>query len=281
MPYSDAVCLDLQQWRSEQDIPPVLTVAQVFTSAINLISVDNRLITLLPSNRLLVPFGIQHRRFSDCQAWSPGKTVRLEGWGIDISKLQPVNLKLPNYPHSSQAPRAVLQMLLGFLQTHDKENGIMEVLPSPIGRGKCDGGIQETMISFLDGFHKRCSYNTLTALLRPLIGYGSGLTPSADDFITGIIAALWFRQDPWRSQLAKAAREHLNRTTFVSAQMLTYAAQGRFSQLLLQLFAAIANGRITGQQLEPFLEYGHNSGHDTLCGIFVGLGQGTEFSPAN
>lgn len=117
--------------------------------------------------------------------------------------------------------------------------------------------------------------------LASLVGLGEGLTPSADDLIVGVLAGLDLvcRAAP----AAAAARRDLvrslpadleARTTRISAQALTAAADGMYAAPLLTLAEAL------GQQaaddavealVTELVSVGHRSGSDVLTGLVTAL----------
>lgn len=107
-----------------------------------------------------------------------------------------------------------------------------------------------------------------------VIGLGPGLTPSADDAMTGILALLWgasargYCAQPPEQALGEAL---LDRTTEVSAKYLRCAREGEFSQPLLNLANAVLDK--DAGRLEPLVaqvgDTGGTSGMDLLYGALL------------
>lgn len=124
--------------------------------------------------------------------------------------------------------------------------------------------------------------NTMTNLMNgkadditPFIGLGPGLTPSFDDIIVGMLAVISSdcRFDNQIRQL-KFAFERLPLhmlTTTVSASFLTYALQGKFSLLVLQVINSLAQHKYHHSSIKNLSNYGHTSGSDLLLGIWLGI----------
>lgn len=124
--------------------------------------------------------------------------------------------------------------------------------------------------------------NTMTNLMNgkadditPFIGLGPGLTPSFDDIIVGMLAVISSdcRFDNQIRQL-KFAFERLSLhllTTTVSASFLTYALQGKFSLLVLQVINSFAQHKYHHSSIKNLSNYGHTSGSDLLLGIWLGI----------
>jgi hypothetical protein len=109
------------------------------------------------------------------------------------------------------------------------------------------------------------------------VGRGPGLTPSGDDLLVGMIAALWFVGAVDAARLAPLARA-LERsaavlTTDISVEHLHYACRGMFNgavgDLLVQLdrWDPVAALRA----VERLGRYGHTSGWDCALGIVTAL----------
>ncbi len=115
--------------------------------------------------------------------------------------------------------------------------------------------------------------------LSRLIGLGIGLTPSADDIITGMMGSLLFAQgQSGRSKffhdLAGAIeRIATERTTFVSRKALEHAAKGELHQNLSLLVNAILTGdRVRlGAYARKVIAMGSSSGTELVIGIILGL----------
>lgn len=105
-----------------------------------------------------------------------------------------------------------------------------------------------------------------------LIGLGIGLTPSGDDFLTGILAGIILcsqEQTPFALKLKKELQKHLSDTNDISRAFLTCALKGQFSQTIKTLQEHPDIDATSIQEI--FLKIGHSSGIDTLCGIYFYL----------
>lgn len=114
----------------------------------------------------------------------------------------------------------------------------------------------------------------LDTVLIEWVGAGPGLTPSGDDYLTGILAAdeiyhftcLQFRD---------AIRYLLDRgyTTDVAANQLICAAEGAFSSSWIGFMKAYVNAdeREMKKNFDKILSYGHTSGRDMFAGFLTGL----------
>jgi len=104
-------------------------------------------------------------------------------------------------------------------------------------------------------------------VLQELLGLGIGLTPSGDDFIIGVLAALqYYQQDELRAKIVEAVKNNLFATNDISAALLSHAIAGRYSERLLELLLHPSEGRAV-----VAASVGHSSGADTLFGILFTL----------
>ncbi|MCQ2508450.1 MAG: DUF2877 domain-containing protein [Dorea sp.] len=113
-----------------------------------------------------------------------------------------------------------------------------------------------------------------------LIGLGIGLTPSGDDFTTGVLAGMilfGLKEHPFFHAYREQVLAHLSDTNDVSRTFLTAAIDGHFSTAINSLTRVKKEdlGENFSQTencvLEKFLAIGHSSGIDALCGIYFVL----------
>lgn len=109
------------------------------------------------------------------------------------------------------------------------------------------------------------------ALLKKFIGWGSGLTPSFDDFLSGILFTdklfgLDFIEFP-----ENLICSILKQTTIQSVQQLKTTALGKMSFLFEDFMEKINNKPLGAEEIMKILDYGHSSGTDILCGIYFHL----------
>lgn len=108
---------------------------------------------------------------------------------------------------------------------------------------------------------------------RPLLGLGPGLTPSGDDLLIGLEAALRTLGHPAAGFLARALGDVDDRTTVVSATLLRHAARGEFTERIgtvLALLLGEAEDAVP-EAIARCIAWGATSGSDTLRGILEGL----------
>jgi hypothetical protein len=115
---------------------------------------------------------------------------------------------------------------------------------------------------------RRCSIGAQHAA-----GAGIGLTPAGDDFLMGVLLALWLGlKNPGRymsSLLAGAA----GRTGRLSMAFLNASGRGQAGQAWHLLVGALAEDDVSGISAATtvILGAGHTSGADALCGFTLAL----------
>lgn len=111
--------------------------------------------------------------------------------------------------------------------------------------------------------------------VRQLVGFGPGLTPSGDDILTGLYAALRVLGGGAADLegLEKALAACAGRTTQVGGWMLTCALDGRWRASLQAVLAACADPALTDlpAAVEQLLTVGASSGYDMCSGVHRAL----------
>jgi hypothetical protein len=103
--------------------------------------------------------------------------------------------------------------------------------------------------------------------LEELVGFGPGLTPAGDDFLTGALLASSGSVFPDRSRLERV----LPGTTPGGRTLLWMALQGRFPAYLLQFIDAIRGAGVSADGIDDAIRaacaHGETSGTDSLTGF--------------
>lgn len=107
-----------------------------------------------------------------------------------------------------------------------------------------------------------------------LAGLGSGLTPSGDDLLIGVMIWTWLAHPTPEEICGPLADGAHLRTTALSTALLSAAARGECSapwHRLLEELRCGPDGEVVAA-IRTLLEYGHTSGADALAGfIWIGL----------
>ena len=116
-------------------------------------------------------------------------------------------------------------------------------------------------------FYQKRNYENTSRELSKLIGLGLGLTPSGDDFLCGMLAGFHLldrNNHTFTKCLFHYINDNLNNTNDISRAFLNCALHGHYSQAVNKLWTNPSCEQIS----QMFLEIGHSSGMDTLCGIY-------------
>ena len=123
--------------------------------------------------------------------------------------------------------------------------------------------------------------NEIPDSAKKLIGFGIGLTPSLDDFISGIMVSLiylskFYNYDTNEAYILNSGIIScgLTGTTRVSSEMLKFSSVGKTSllmkNLILSLLCETDHYKIM-QKVKEAIEVGETSGTDTILGIYTGF----------
>ncbi len=112
-----------------------------------------------------------------------------------------------------------------------------------------------------------------------LLGLGPGLTPAADDFLVGFLAAHKLFSSSFGERIGldsiktRLEERAMIKTVPTSSQFLKCALEGIFSEILYLVFDDLRSGAENGgrERIQYFLKWGHSSGADTLTGVVFGL----------
>jgi len=251
-------------------------VLSVFEQACNLVNQDNELLALVSSKRGLNPFaavviseeaglfddirmpevrvnehhltlGALDVDFTAAQVWSP-----MPAW----SEVRAYFAAHPEtLPALWQAARPPAHSWLEIFHTP----------ASPLSTRAAQGTRY-----LIEGLHERSMEKSLQGI-QLIAGLGSGLTPAGDDFIVGVMLAIWAglygaeaEAEAFCAPLATAA---LPRTTLLSGAYLQAAARGECLIHWHALFEALISNADFTPTLRDLLAVGHTSGADALAGF--------------
>nr|ELR5114477.1 DUF2877 domain-containing protein [Providencia stuartii] len=115
-------------------------------------------------------------------------------------------------------------------------------------------------------------YQILPDIIKQFIGLGIGLTPSADDYLVGLMAFLLLKHHPLqhlKCQFQQGINNARTTTTKVSAITLEKAINHQYRENILQLLQMLvaASKKDIYPQFRQILDIGSSSGSDMLFGI--------------
>ena len=112
-------------------------------------------------------------------------------------------------------------------------------------------------------------------LAAPLVGSGRGLTPSGDDFLSGLflMQKRWFSTSDWLpSFVLPILKIFEEKTTAVSLTLFYCATQGEADFRLIQMADSLMNKEIDYQKLIfEVARWGNSSGADFFLGLFLAI----------
>ena len=267
-------------------------VHSVFNHAANLLTGDDLLVTLLSRDRDMAPLGliVDIASLADLDL-KPQDRLTLDGrqslilprqtGRLFLTGAKSVPVRLDAIVGDKKVMPAALDLIRQKL-IQAESVGIAPLvswlpggqdLPDKPGNLYCRF-IGRDLKAFLDDLE---AGDTKAALdrARQLIGFGPGLTPACDDFLAGVLLWLFYRgADPaFGRQLARQAKD---RTTLVSAHMLSHAAAGRANGLYLALIQSALEGDLDklAALTDRVLAYGASSGADFLFGFYAAASLG-------
>lgn len=260
-----------------------LQVHSAFETSVNLMA-DEELITLAASSRELMPMGLiadtadlEHWQLKagDIVIYSQNRLQLPRDITIWLEKAEIREVSLPEaFKNKSGIDKVSLETVRRKL-LESEGGGIADLAALLPETNRIDRPlniyaeyIKENLLAFLDALRNR-DYVTAVSQAECLLGFGPGLTPSADDFLTGIILFLYYR-DPKSDFFQEIVSLAHRRTTVLSYHMIKNAAAGKAYASYLTLIRILA-GEDQGS-LETLADrvlcYGASSGSDFLFGVY-------------
>ncbi|MBZ9685378.1 DUF2877 domain-containing protein [Clostridium estertheticum] len=146
--------------------------------------------------------------------------------------------------------------------------------------------IVDRFMNFIQAF-LRADVIGIGNIAQSVIGFGYGLTPAMDDFISGLMISYIYMGTYYKLNLeqiydfnSKIISSGLHKTTRVSSEMLRHSSVGEINEAVKNLMAVILNFDDDNEDenhkniiksLTEVIGYGETSGTDTTFGIYVGL----------
>lgn len=260
-----------------------LQVHSAFETSINLLA-DEELITLAANCRELMPMGCivdieevdqWKLKAEDIVLYDQGAFQLPQGETISLQNAEVEKVSMSeSYDNDNGIDTASLRLVRKKLLESDG-GGISDLAAWLPQTDKLDQTlnvyskyIKDDLLAFMDSLKER-DYETAVSLTKGLIGFGPGLTPSCDDFLTGIILLLYYEDinNDFFQEIVSLARE---RTTVVSYHMLKNAAAGKAYGSYLALIRTVAGRDHVSLEvlIDRVLHYGASSGSDFLFGVY-------------
>ena len=260
-------------WEQALRTDQVFDVHSVFPSGVNLM-LGERLLYIGSDRAAMRPFGVLLREpqlfslLASCRQGDGGVYQRERKrlvWGsgmvLDLSEADMRSGLITGEKRGADWAASSLRHLSRCWEKHKPAYGLAQEFPQ-----------REQLISSLKGVVCEDPMDA-PRQLDFWIGRGPGLTPSGDDLLVGLMAVLHWagRSCCCKPILAYLQEKGRARTTAVSFEYLYYAAQGIFSQEILELLRAMTEAGPCGPAFSRLLAVGHSSGADTILGMLAGL----------
>lgn len=274
-----AQSVDAELWPLLAAGPRSLPVHSVFRRAVNLSWAPDRLITLVAGDLDDAPDTV----VTTVSDWQPlglqaGAEIVLK---VDLSRARAWHASLPAYPADDSGLRTAVVWAEAQLQKSGR-GLLLTAAPelSDFDRA-LRSSLQERTSRLLAGLANE-DWTQAEENAIGLLGLGQGLTPSGDDFLVGLLAALNLPQSPASaarrigSAVALAAPRLTNA---ISVAALRHAARGRVRHGIGQWCSALVGGTEPEWHsgLQRVLAIGSSSGTDIAVGVLAGMKVSLEY----
>lgn len=283
-------------------------VHSIFDNSFNVLDESDQLITFLGPSKPMSPNSIKIREkcsFLDSDIRQGQKLtflkdhVLIEDSGIKIyyeeaslwdkKPLLDVGLKRESMENVFKK----LNKMGDFIAKEGKKDGIVPLLKTLNSRikgietlfdnnmplSKREEFIRERFLSFIDSYIIE-DLDDISLKTSNIVGFGIGLTPSMDDFLSGIMVSRVYLSAYLNHDLTKAYEinksiiKHIkNKTTLVSQEMMIHSSKGEVNEDLRNLMVSfVTDNSIEDfyQNLKKVSDIGETSGTDMISGIYIG-----------
>ena len=288
---STAEAISAQLFELLPQQPEPAAVHSVFHTSANLLY-HGQLVTLLDDTRPLYPCAA--RLGGSLPALSAGEPALLcrerilfprSGFTVMLDRAQVTSLSLLSPPSTLQQPHpAAAEALRETILTRGKPEGfaplltMLEASPSPLPDNPYVRYAADRIPALFAALRQRDAEAAGEAAYS-IAGCGIGLTPSADDFLCGVMASVLAsaiargEQTEWLPITAAMAERAAPRTNLISAAFLRQAACGQLSSdvltLIRTLYSSVLSLRLPSAAMNV-IAFGETSGTDILTGIYFG-----------
>ncbi|QUH18440.1 DUF2877 domain-containing protein [Alkaliphilus sp. B6464] len=226
-------------------------------------------------NETAITVGIDHLKIdlSKAKIWDPNPILDFKGLGEDIvfqniellkrvlvdrgnfNGIAPIFLEISNYLQDSHEELEELQTNHYCSFIYSKIQKLIELL------------IEEN----IEG---------ISIMAKQIIGFGPGLTPSTDDFLTGLMVSMLYARKYSGLDLSRVYKINrvivdgtVYRTTKVSSEMLQFASTGKVADHIRKLMISLFSEKDKKQLIRNIcsvIETGETSGSDLIAGAYIG-----------
>jgi hypothetical protein len=266
-------------------------IHSVFDGAFNVVDENNLLIGVLSKLKDLAPFSIQvnvenfnHKKieqgqevyFKNHQMVFTNRKLKLQMKQPDVI---PLNLNILNDTRGCSEEK--LDTMKAYILKYGSKSGIAElveyidfegdmiVLNGKPMLNEYSIFIKERLLEILNLLKQREMESFINYVVK-IVGFGPGLTPSADDFLSGIIAVLYIKKMLSPDQLSQIHAVCKCKTTKISEDMIYNTTEGYVSYNSKKLLEAMFDtlNMAIEQEILNVIQIGSTSGTDFLFGVF-------------
>ncbi|WP_104087990.1 DUF2877 domain-containing protein [Cryobacterium sp. N19] len=263
------------------------TIHSVFATACN-IAVGELLITVHDAAKQHTPTSVRVAMVGTTP-WTPivhvgDRASFRSGWlsfGSHLLDLRGVPMWAPHAPACFAPPAVARRLLDELIRVHGAPTArSSSALAFTLARDLA------ALRGIVAGTASDSRTDDLDVVVGRLIGAGEGLTPSGDDVLVGLLAALTrggqtAGSTAIVSRIAESVLRNTHRTTSISAHYLRLATRGSFSEPLTNLVDSVFTGSSVDDvhaRTREVLSVGASSGADALRGVLLGLEAALNFS---
>lgn len=263
------------------------TVHSIFDSVVNLRPADGGLVSLAARhvdnapNTVVVDVESLSALTPRLGAGVVGRESHLVCPGlftVDLTATAPWAPVLPDLS-AAAASDVLVRMATELGRIVDREGQLGGIRPRPDAEGTIGAQVSHTLEAVSRQLVATLAAGDLDAATRwagRLVGLGPGLTPSGDDFITGLaatIAAPGTRIHTLRPWVAELVRTHEANTNAISWIAMHEAARARVRESIVRILTAVAADDTDALRAaaRAVIRIGKTSGTDIVTGMQAGL----------
>ncbi|WP_339171410.1 MULTISPECIES: DUF2877 domain-containing protein [unclassified Paenibacillus] len=194
---------------------------------------------------------------------------------ISIKELTVWQSSLSIFPIEVKTLRDNLAAARAFINSYGKAGGMKQFAGSSSFERETMRLLEERSSGLLNALANDSMEEATHYAIR-LMGLGSGLTPSGDDFLVGLFAAIHLPQSPiskyqpWCREVVNDAAELTNEISYMALKKAAWGqVRESMGQMLHSLMYESKENMLLG--LSAVLDIGSSSGTDIALGIISGL----------
>ena len=241
------------------------SVVGIYQDFCNILGNDGRMITIAISPMGKSPFSVLIEWQDSFTSILAKMNVQADQYGIKVGDVIFINLgnaetwvpKMPQFPRTFRLKVSSAELLFDY--THWLEPTFYNSSNKYV-RDKLISGAKELQLALVNR-------HPIKRAVTYLAGLGSGLTPSGDDYLLGVMASLWLTKNT--HFLDEIAWLSSQKTTSLSAAYLMAASKGDFAECWHDLAQAVLyqDPKALRDSISEFIQIGASSGRDALVGF--------------